>query len=251
MISSPWAKLVRPVVPKIIDRPSAAIASSSEKTIPPTNSWSAWTPRPVSTAALPIGKVTKTSASSLGVTLSATCLGLRSAAPLGNEALSIFTVKVLPRLSIEAPGSAMSNTPVLSLAPLPTTLPVSSSRLILMPGTAAGGFVRRSLRQPWMWMVSSFLWAGWRRSEPDPRRRRPSRGGGLRHRGCGRRSPAGHHDCRDRDAEQHHDRGGEASRAGVHGTPEASSSAPVTRDYSDSSPWSHTQTFAHRFLRCP
>ena len=38
VMSSPCAKLVRPVVPKISDRPNAAIASSSENVIPPTRS---------------------------------------------------------------------------------------------------------------------------------------------------------------------------------------------------------------------
>ena len=46
VISSPWAKLVSPVVPKIIDRPSAAIASSTENTRPPTASCSASTALP-------------------------------------------------------------------------------------------------------------------------------------------------------------------------------------------------------------
>src|SRR5919112_6159650 len=61
----------------------------------------------------------------------------------------------------------MSKTPDSLLVPLPTTLPVSSSTLILTPGTAAGGFSRESLRQPWMWMVSSVRGAGfWQVCEP-------------------------------------------------------------------------------------
>ena len=37
VISSPCAKFVSPVVPKIIERPRAAMASSSENTMPPTS----------------------------------------------------------------------------------------------------------------------------------------------------------------------------------------------------------------------
>jgi hypothetical protein len=70
-------------------------------------------------------------------------------------------------LSIDAPGNRMSNTPESLLVALPTTLPASSSTLILTPGTAAGGFSRASLRHPWMWIVSSLRGAGfWQVCEP-------------------------------------------------------------------------------------
>ena len=66
VISSPWAKFVSPVVPKIIDRPSEAIASTREKTRPPTASWRPWVILPEAPpVSSPIGKVTKMSASSL------------------------------------------------------------------------------------------------------------------------------------------------------------------------------------------
>ena len=59
VISSPCAKFVSPVVPKIIESPSAAIASSAEKTRPPTVSWSAWVSLPEEPArGSPIGKET-------------------------------------------------------------------------------------------------------------------------------------------------------------------------------------------------
>ena len=161
VISSPCAKFVSPVVPKIIERPRAAMASRSEKTRPPTMSCKACTPvlAPPSLV-LPIGKVTKTSASRFSVRSSATCFGLRSAVPSGSVSVSILTVNVLPRLSIEAPGSGMSKMPVSSLSAVPTTLPDSSSTLIVTPGTALAGVLRWSSRQPVMWMVSSFLGGG-------------------------------------------------------------------------------------------
>ena len=109
---------------------------------------------------MPIGKVTKTSESRFSVRFSATCLGLRSAVPSGSELFTILTVNVLPRLSMDLPGSAMSKTPDSSLVPLPTTLPDSSSTLILTPGTALAGVLRWSSRQPWMWMVSSLRGSG-------------------------------------------------------------------------------------------
>ena len=54
--SSPWAKLVSPVVPKIIERPRAAMASSSAKTSPPTASCRAWVALPVGRRAVADGE---------------------------------------------------------------------------------------------------------------------------------------------------------------------------------------------------
>ena len=161
VISSPCAKFVRPVVPKIIERPRAAMASSSANTMPPTRSCRPCTPLLVAPALWsPIGKVTKTSASRFSVRSRETCFGLRSAVPSGSVSVSILTVNVLPRLSIEVPGSGMSKTPVSSLSAVPTSFSDSSSTEIATPGTALGVFPRWSSRQPVMWMVSSFLAGG-------------------------------------------------------------------------------------------
>src|SRR3954469_17727356 len=61
---------------------------------------------------------------------------------------------------MDAPGRRMSKTPLALLTPLPTPLPESSSTSILTPATGFGGVFRASLRQPWMWMVSSLRGAG-------------------------------------------------------------------------------------------
>ena len=161
MISSPWEKFVNPVVPKIIESPSAAMASSSENTRPPTRSCRACTPLLVEPLlSLPIGKATKTSESRFSVLSSETCFGLRSAVPLGSVSVSILTVNVLPRLSIDFPGSGMSKMPVSSLLPVPTTLLESSSTLMVTSGTGLAGFERWSSRQPVKWMVSSLRGGG-------------------------------------------------------------------------------------------
>src|SRR6478672_8267186 len=54
----------------------------------------------------------------------------------------------------------MSNTPDALLVPLPTSLPSLSSTLIFTSGTGAGGVLRVSRRQPWMWIESSLRGGG-------------------------------------------------------------------------------------------
>src|SRR3954467_15258431 len=63
----------------------------------------------------------------------------------------------LPRL--------MSKTPDALLSPLPTSLPWSSNAVNRTPDTGAGGFFRVSVRQPWMWIVSSLRGAGFVQAE--------------------------------------------------------------------------------------
>src|SRR5689334_6587272 len=61
----------------------------------------------------------------------------------------------------------MSKTPLALLVPSPTFLPWSSTTVNRTSGTGLGGFSRRSVRQPWMWMVSSLRGAGfWQADSP-------------------------------------------------------------------------------------
>ena len=103
--SSPWAKLVSPVVPKISDSPSAASASSSENVMPPTASCSTWVTLPAPAAlSSPIGKVTKMSASVVILVVSDVFFSSTSEVPSGRVSVSILIVKLLPRLSDRRPG---------------------------------------------------------------------------------------------------------------------------------------------------
>ena len=101
--------------------------------------------------------------------------------------------------------------PVLSLVPSPTTLPLSSLTLIFTPSTGVAGVLRLSVRQPWMWMVSSLRGAGFTQVGEAAN--------GRRMRGSGRWSAPGRHEERDQHREQQRC---ETFRAGVHGTPVAS-----------------------------
>ena len=138
VISSPCAKFVRPVVPKIIDRPSAAIASSSENTMPPTSSCSACTPCRSRRRLVADREGDEDVGLEVDVRFSETCFGFRSAVPSGSVSVSILTVKVLPRMSIGSPGSAMSNDAGLVALGLADLLSDSSSTEIATPGTAWG-----------------------------------------------------------------------------------------------------------------
>ena len=61
----------------------------------------------------------------------------------------------------------MSKTPLALLVPSPTFLPWSSTTVNFTSATGFGGFSRRSVRHPWMWMVSSLRGAGfWQADSP-------------------------------------------------------------------------------------
>ncbi len=160
VISSPCAKFVRPVVPKIIERPSAAMASSVENTMPPTSSCRPWVAMPSPPAASPTGKLTETSLSRLICTSRVTSSGLRSAVPSGIDFSSTLTVKVLPRLSTVVPGSGISNVPSAVVVASPTTLPDSSSTVMSTPSTGVWGVSLVSQIRPRMEIVSSSVISG-------------------------------------------------------------------------------------------
>ena len=149
VISSPCAKFVRPVVPKIIESPRAANASSEANTRPPTVSWRAWVNLPEEPASgSPIGKETAWSDVVVNRMFSSTWSGSRSAAPSGRVDSSIWTVKVFPSAEAGSPGMGMSNAPVSSVSSSPTTSPASSSTVTATPETGVGGVSRRSRRHP-------------------------------------------------------------------------------------------------------
>jgi hypothetical protein len=90
VISSPWEKFVSPVVPKIIDRPSAAIASRTENTIPPTVSCRASAAKPVPPGpAAPIGNVTDWSLSMLMVMVRLRTSGSVSSGSVDSSILTV------------------------------------------------------------------------------------------------------------------------------------------------------------------
>jgi hypothetical protein len=156
VMSSPWAKFVRPVVPKIIESPRAAIASSEANTRPPTVSWSAWVSLPEDPASgSPIGKETAWSDVVVNRMFSSTWSGLRRPAPSGSVDSSILTVNVLPSAEAGSPGISTSNAPVSSVSSSPTTWPAESTTVTWTPGTGSGGVSRRSRRHPLMEIVSS------------------------------------------------------------------------------------------------
>ena len=159
--SSPWAKLVSPVVPKISDSPSAASASSSENVMPPTASWRNWVTLPAPAAvSSPIGNVTKMSASVVILLVRDVFFSSTREVPSGRVLVSILIVKLLPRLSTDVPGRVTSKTPCSSLVSSPTTFPDSSSTFTSTSATGDGGLSRLSVRQPIMWIESPLLGGG-------------------------------------------------------------------------------------------
>ena len=147
--SSPWAKLVRPVVPKISESPSAARASNREKVMPPTVSCKTWVALPAPAAlSSPIGNVNEMSASVVIRVVSDVFFSSTSDVLSGRVSVLILIVKLLPRLSTAVPGRATSKTPWALLVPSTTTSPDSSSTATFTSATGAGGFFRLSVRQP-------------------------------------------------------------------------------------------------------
>ena len=158
VISSPWAKLVSPVVPKIIDRPRAAIASSAENTRPPTASCIASTALPAPPGpASPIGKVTDWSLSRLIGTVRVRTSGSVSA---GREPSDSLTVKDLPSSDAGSPGRSTMKVPSASLVASPITAPDSSSTVTSTPSTPTWGDSRRSQIRPRTEIVSSSVGSG-------------------------------------------------------------------------------------------
>ena len=91
--SSPWAKLVSPVVPKIRDRPTAASAMIRPNRRPSAVSWAAWLHLPSTLRVLlPSGKSTGLSCPSRTGTLSDFFLGSVRLTPLGSVFSSMVTV---------------------------------------------------------------------------------------------------------------------------------------------------------------
>ncbi len=91
--SSPWAKLVRPVVPKISDRPTAASAMMRPNRRPSAVSWAAWLHLPwTCRALLPSGKSTGLSWPRSTGTLSDFLLASVRLTPLGSVFSSRLTV---------------------------------------------------------------------------------------------------------------------------------------------------------------
>src|SRR5262245_17043274 len=84
-----------------------------------------------------------------------TCLGLVSTESFGSVDSSILTVTVVPRLSMELPGSGMMKVPSLPDVASPSTFPLSSTTVILTPETRVHGSVRVSLSCPTIWMTPS------------------------------------------------------------------------------------------------
>ena len=91
--SSPWAKLVRPVVPKMSDSPTAASAMIRPNRKPSAMSWAAWLHLPSTTRVLlPSGKITGLSWSTRTGTFSDFLLSSVRFTPLGRVLVSMLTV---------------------------------------------------------------------------------------------------------------------------------------------------------------
>ena len=91
--SSPWAKLVRPVVPKMSDSPTAASAMISPNRKPSAISWAAWLHLLSTTRVLlPSGKITGLSWSTRTGTFSDFLLSSVRLTPLGRVLVSMLTV---------------------------------------------------------------------------------------------------------------------------------------------------------------
>ena len=92
-----------------------------------------WTSSDVSAVPLPIGNVTTTSLVIVMVCLSSTCFGFRSAVP-GRQGRRVDLDGVgLAEYVVAWAASGIENEPFLSDTAVPTTLPVSSSTVILTP----------------------------------------------------------------------------------------------------------------------
>ncbi len=137
VMSSPWAKFVRPVVPKISDRPTAAMASTRPNCRPPTSSCGARSNRLGGAArAAPNWKTAGAGLPSRTVTVRSPT---RTSTPSGSVSSSIRAVYS------PAPGTGTTKRPVASLSSRATSVPSFSTTT----ATPSRG-VPASRRVPWI-----------------------------------------------------------------------------------------------------